>query len=141
MPIIVSKKQRIFFTVEGERGPFLLLHHGLFGSHHDWYEWGFVKALARDYRLVIPDARGHGRSDKPLAAEQYRLASFADDLIEILNELDIRNVNLIGYSLGAVVGFDLLSRYSGRVRGAILGGETPLVGEAAYISNRCMFII
>lgn len=131
MPMIVSNKQRIYFTVEGERGSFLLLHHGLFGSQRDWYEWGFVKALSRDYRLVIPDARGHGRSDKSLDSGQYRLKQMGDDVIEILDRLEVRTINFIGYSLGAVVGFDVLSRYPARVRGAVLGGEAPTVSAAA----------
>ena len=46
MTMIVSNKQRIHFALEGEHGPYLLLHHGLFGSHRDWYEWGFVHQLA-----------------------------------------------------------------------------------------------
>lgn len=131
MPMIVSNKQRIYFTVEGERGSFLLLHHGLFGSQRDWYEWGFVKALSRDYRLVIPDARGHGRSDKSLDSDQYRLKQMGDDVIEILDRLEVRTINFIGYSLGAIVGFDVLSRYPARVRGAVLGGEAPTVSAAA----------
>ncbi|MCZ6532653.1 MAG: alpha/beta fold hydrolase [SAR324 cluster bacterium] len=127
MSMIVSGGIRIFFKLEGERGPFLFLHHGLFGSHRDWYEWGFVKGLAREFRLVIPDARGHGRSDKPLSPAGYSLSAFASDIIELLNALEIRNVHFLGYSLGALAGFELLTRYPGRVRGAALGGEAPLV--------------
>jgi len=65
MTMVVSRKQRIFFRYEGERGAFLLLHHDLLGSHEDWYAAGYVEQLAKEFRVVVPDARGHGRSDKP----------------------------------------------------------------------------
>ncbi len=127
MSMIVSQRQRIFFRFEGERGAFLVLHHGLFGSHADWYQAGYVEELAREFRLIILDARGHGRSDRPLEKEQYRLELFAADVVAILNEVGIRNVHFLGYSLGALVGFELLRRYPERVRIAFLGGEAPLV--------------
>jgi pimeloyl-ACP methyl ester carboxylesterase len=131
MPIVVSNKQRVYFTMEGERGAFLILHHGLFGSHQDWRHASYVEALADDFRLILPDARGHGRSDRPVEKECYRLSQFADDLVAIMDELDIRNAHFVGYSLGALVGFDLLTRHPERVRLIMLGGEAPAVAEEA----------
>ena len=130
MTMVVSRGQRIYFRFEGERGAYLLLHHGLFGSHQDWYRAGYVEALASEFRLVIPDARGHGRSDHPTAVDDYRQELLADDLVEIMNDLGIRNVHVLGYSLGALVGFALLRRHPERVRIAVLGGESPLVQPA-----------
>jgi pimeloyl-ACP methyl ester carboxylesterase len=130
MPMVVSRNQRIFFRYEGERGAYLLLHHGLFGSHQDWYRAGYVEELAKEFRLVIPDARGHGRSDKPAEKEQYQLSLLVDDLIEVMNNLAIRNLHFLGYSFGAVIGFEMLRRYPERVRIAVLGGEAPVVVPA-----------
>ena len=130
MTMVVSRRQRIFFRYEGERGAFLLLHHGLLGSHEDWVAAGYVQELAREFRVIVPDARGHGRSDKPAGKEDYGLLQMAEDLIEILNELGIRNSHIVGYGLGALVGFELLRRFPERVRIAILGGESALVTPA-----------
>lgn len=127
MPIVVSNHQRIYFRYEGERGAFLMLHHGLFGSHQDWYEAGYVEELAKEFRLVIPDARGHGRSDRPAAPEDYRPQQFAEDVIEIMNSLGVRNLHFLGYGLGALIGLETLRRFPDRVRIAVLGGESPLV--------------
>lgn len=129
MPIIVNRKRRIFFTIEGERGPYLLLLHGLLGSQRDWYDWGFVARLAPDFRLILPDALGHGGSDKPLVPEDYQLGLLGEDMVELLNHLDVRNATLVGSSLGALVGFHLASRFPERVRGAFLGGEAPYPTE------------
>jgi pimeloyl-ACP methyl ester carboxylesterase len=125
--MIVHDKHRIFYRFEGEKGAFLLLHHGLFGSHRDWYEAGYVEALAGDFRLIIPDARGHGRSDHPLDPARYRLEDLSGDVVGIMDDLDIRNLHFFGYGLGALVGFDLLRRHPERLRITMLGGEAPFV--------------
>jgi pimeloyl-ACP methyl ester carboxylesterase len=136
MTMVVSQKQRIHYRFEGEKGAYLLLHHGLFGSHQDWYEAGYVEALRNDFRMILMDARGHGRSDHPLDPGQYRLQAFADDVTAIMDELDIRNLHFCGYSLGALVGFELLMRHPGRVRIVMLAGESPFLSEAVQTEWR-----
>jgi pimeloyl-ACP methyl ester carboxylesterase len=136
MTMVVSRKQRIFFRYEGERGAFLVLHHGLLGSQADWYAAGYVEALAKEFRVVVPDARGHGRSDKPAGKEHYALRQLAEDVVEILNELGIRNSHFVGYGLGALVGLELLRHFPERMRIAILGGESPLVTPAVQAVYR-----
>jgi pimeloyl-ACP methyl ester carboxylesterase len=131
MPMIVHNKHRLYYRFEGEKGAFLLLHHGWFGSHADWYDTGFVDALAAEFRLIVMDARGHGRSDRPLEPEAYRIDELSGDVIAIMDELDIRNLHFLGYSLGALVGYDLLTHHQERLRIAILGGEAPYFTEAA----------
>ena len=136
MTMVVSRKQRIFFRYEGERGAFLLLHHDLLGSHEDWYAAGYVEQLAKEFRVVVPDARGHGRSDKPGEKEQYSLLQMAEDLVEILNELGIRNSHFVGYGLGALVGFEMLRRFPERMRIVMAGGESALVTPAVQAVYR-----
>lgn len=130
MTIVISDKKRIHYRFEGDKGAYLLLHHGLFGSHQDWYDAGYVEALRGEFRLILMDARGHGRSDHPLQPEAYRLAAMADDVVAIMNELEIRNLHFCGYSLGALVGYELLMRHPERVRIVMLAGESPFVSEA-----------
>lgn len=136
MTMVVSRKQRIFFRYEGERGAFLVLHHGLLGSHEDWYAAGYVEQLAKEFRVVVPDARGHGRSDKPAEKEQYSQLQMAEDIVEILNELGIRNSHFVGYGLGALVGFEMLRRFPERMRIVIVGGESALVTPAVQAVYR-----
>ena len=129
MTIVVSNKTRIHFQLAGERGAFVILQHGLFGSAQDWHDCGYVEALQRDFRLILPDARGHGRSDRPEDKAAYSRSQFSADLVTILDSLDIRNAHFVGYSLGALIGFDLAIRYPERVRLIVLGGEAPVVTE------------
>ena len=127
MSMIVSGGIRIFFKLEGERGPFLFLHHGLFGSHRDWYEWGFVKGLAREFRLVIPDARGHGRSDKPHEPEAYG-RRMADDVVAVLDDLSIEKAHVSGYSMGGGTTLGVGRGAPERVHSLIVGGAGPRTG-------------
>jgi len=65
MPYADNQGVRIHYQIEGLGHP-LVLQHGFTESIEDWYECGYVDALRRDYRLILVDARGHGKSDKPM---------------------------------------------------------------------------
>ena len=127
MAMVVSNQQRIFYRFEGEKGAYLLLHHGLFGSHDDWFQADYVSVLSEEFRLILPDARGHGRSDHPIEAEAYAPAQLADDMVSIMDELGIHNLHFFGYSLGALVGLELLMRHPERLRIVMMAGESPFV--------------
>ena len=130
MTIVVSNRQRIFYRFEGEKGAYLLLHHGLFGSHRDWFDAGYVEALQEDFRLILMDARGHGRSDRSLDPMDFRPEAFADDITAIMDELGIHNLHVFGYGFGALVGLELLLKHPDRVRIVMMGGASPFVTEA-----------
>ena len=61
---------RIHYRVLGAGKP-LVLHHGFTESIEDWLECGYVDALQSQHRLILIDARGHGRSDKPHDPSAY----------------------------------------------------------------------
>ncbi len=66
MSYIVNDSVRINYEVEGSREKTcIVLVHGFFGSIEDWYEYNYVNRLKEDYYLILVDARGHGKSDKP----------------------------------------------------------------------------
>jgi nucleotide-binding universal stress UspA family protein len=52
----------------------MVLAHGFGGSLESWYEYGYVRSLSDDHRLILIDARGHGASDKPLDPAAYSSA-------------------------------------------------------------------
>src|SRR5206468_3726483 len=61
------------YEVRGD-GPPLLMLHGFTGSGGDWVHLFDVDALARRWRLIMPDARGHGRSTNPSGVITHRQA-------------------------------------------------------------------
>jgi len=85
----------------------------------------------RGFRCVAFDRRGHGRSDVPGGG--YDLDSLADDLAEVIAQLDLREVSLVGMSMGANEILHYLGRHgTGRVsRIALLGPTTPFVLQTA----------
>lgn len=85
--------------------PVLLIHGGL--GHGDI--WGAqVAALMEDYRVVVADTRGHGRSTNDGTTYSYDV--LADDYIALIEALDLAPVHLIGWSDGANIGFEISKR-------------------------------
>ena len=79
----------------------LLLVHGLGSSTLDWEMQ--VPALAAHYRVIVPDVRGHGRSDKP--RERYSIAGFSADIVALIENLNLGPVHYAGLSMGGMIGF------------------------------------
>ncbi|MFF8031870.1 MULTISPECIES: alpha/beta fold hydrolase [unclassified Streptomyces] len=85
-------------------GPTVVLAHG-FGC--DQNMWRLVEpALAKDFRVVLFDYVGAGRSDlSAWTEERYSsLDGYARDVVEVCEELDLRDAVLVGHSVSAMVG-------------------------------------
>jgi 3-oxoadipate enol-lactonase len=103
MPKIqLSTGVSLHYEIEGQGQPVLLIH-GLGSSLRDWEKQ--VVFLSRDYRVVTFDVRGHGRSDKP--RERYSIALFAEDTAEFVRALELAPVNLVGFSMGGMIAFQM----------------------------------
>jgi pimeloyl-ACP methyl ester carboxylesterase len=90
---------------------------------------GIAHALAEQgYRVALLDLLGHGRSDKPTHASEYRIDRYADQVIALLDHLGIGQAVLGGISLGANSSLFAAARYPERVRGLIL--EMPVLERA-----------
>ncbi len=76
-------------------------------------------------RVIAPDMRGHGASDKPTDARDYLDYAMARDAVALLDYLDVEDVDVMGYSMGAANVLKLLSLRDKRVRSAILAGMGP----------------
>lgn len=103
--------------------PVLVLH----GGGHDGSCWQAVcRILAADYRCIVPDARGHGKSDWSESGD-YSCASQVADLVSLLDKLQIRCCTLVGHSMGGLNALELAGNYPQRVNGLVLvdvGTET-----------------
>lgn len=89
---------RLFYDDVGQGRPLVLIHGWTFSGRFFHCN---VSALAEHARVITVDLRGHGRSDKP--SHGYRIPRLAADLHNLLQELDLRDVTLLGWSLGAPV--------------------------------------
>ena len=86
-------------------GPDVLLLHGFAADHHvNWVTPGVVDALvAAGRRVIALDARGHGQSDKPHDPAAYENDAMANDACALLDHLNVERVDIVGYSMGALV--------------------------------------
>ena len=87
---------------------------------------GIAQALADvGHRVVLIDLLGHGRSDKPAHASEYRIDTYAEQIVGLLDHLAVPSAVLGGMSLGANVSLFTASRHPERVRGLVL--EMPVL--------------
>ncbi len=125
MPYADNHGVKIHYEIEG-KGPTVLLQHGFGGSLESWYDNGYVKGLSADYRLVLIDGRGHGRSDKPHEPEAYKADLIASDYTTVLDDLKLKQAVYYGYSMGGNIGWRCIARYAlPRFYAFIIGGSTP----------------
>jgi pimeloyl-ACP methyl ester carboxylesterase len=112
---------KIHYLIAGH-GPAVVLIHGLHSSAEiNWRMNGVIAELAKDHTVIAFDMPGHGRSDKPDGDEAYG-RQLVEDVVLLLDELKIRQAQMVGYSLGGMVIMRLLADHPERVSAALLGG-------------------
>ncbi|HXT91364.1 MAG TPA: alpha/beta hydrolase [Trebonia sp.] len=110
-----------------EAAPLVLLH-GMRGDHSRWA--GVAPDLAAaGYRVITPDARGHGRS--PHTAT-YSFAEMRDDVLQFADRLGLDQFVLGGHSMGGTVATLFAERYPSRLRGLIVVDAPPPDGSVSY---------
>jgi pimeloyl-ACP methyl ester carboxylesterase len=122
MPYFDSGGVRIHYEDHGEGAPVTLVHGFGTDARTDWLEGGLLRFLASRYRVIAPDARGHGRSDKPHSREHYGMRNMCSDIVRLLDHLAIRRTLLVGYSMGSRICLELLYEHPEHFRAAVLGG-------------------
>lgn len=114
MPTFNSHGTNLYYEDTGEGIPLLLLH-GLTSNHAMFYQE--IDAFKGQYRVIAPDARGHGKSDKP---EHYTLEDHVQDVIALLNHLELDSIYLIGVSMGSYIAQGVAIEESDRVKKLVL---------------------
>ena len=114
-----SAGARLRYVERGSGAPVVLVHGFTANIERAWIDTGVLPDLARDYRVIALDLRGHGKSDKPHDASAYE--PMATDVIALLDHLGIERAHLVGYSLGGIIAAKLLTTHPQRFRSAVLG--------------------
>jgi haloacetate dehalogenase len=86
------------YVEAGEGPPVILLH----GFPETWYAWRHqIPVLAEHYRVIVPDLRGYGNTEKPAAG--YAKKTMARDVLELMRHLGIKRAPIVGHDRGARV--------------------------------------
>jgi pimeloyl-ACP methyl ester carboxylesterase len=116
---------RLHYEAFGGGLPVLLVH-GFPLAGEMWRE--SVRELGLIWRCIVPDLRGHGRSE---TSPDVSIARFSDDLVELLAAVgERRPVVLVGLSMGGVIALEFFRRHRSRLRALVLANarataETP----------------
>lgn len=119
----------IYYEVLGA-GPPVVLLHGFTASSAQWHYAGLAAELAKTYRVILVDLRGHGRSSKPHDQDLYSLDLRLSDINAVLDELSLDQAHLLGYSMGGWLAFGMAVSYPERVASLIIGGAHPFAESA-----------
>lgn len=119
---------RLVYDMYGsDAGPLVVYLHGLLLDSE--LNRGIAHALAEQgYRIALLDLLGHGRSEKPTHASEYRIDSYAGQVMALLDHLRVERAVLGGISLGANVSLFAATRYPERARALVL--EMPVLERA-----------
>ncbi|MGW6963996.1 alpha/beta fold hydrolase [Streptomyces zaomyceticus] len=149
MPVIQTPTTGIHYEDRGT-GPVLLLVHGHPFDHTMWQPQ--IDRFSRTHRVIAPDLRGYGRTplgtprdttgadtrhdttgadtrhDTTGADARSRatgLGDFAEDLVDLLDALDVRDCVLAGLSMGGQIAMEFQRRHPGRLQGLVLADTFP----------------
>ncbi|WP_049565214.1 alpha/beta fold hydrolase [Nonomuraea sp. SBT364] len=122
-----SDGTRLAYEDYGQGDPIVFVASSMLCS--DMWEYQVPCFVERGYRCVSLDRRGHGRSDRPSTG--YDLDTAADDLAVLIERLDLRDVTLVGHSMGGAEIARYLARHGeSRVRRvALLSAMLPFVRQ------------
>jgi pimeloyl-ACP methyl ester carboxylesterase len=132
-----SKGVKIHYRVDGDGEPVVLIHGFAINGTTQWVLPGIVKSLAKDFRVITIDNRGHGLSEKPHDATMYGL-ELVEDVARLLDHLKIDKAHIVGYSMGGLIALKFVITHPERVISATLGGmgllrptQEPMLAELA----------
>lgn len=112
---------RLHCVTQGEGELVVLLH----GFPEFWYSWRYqIPALARHFKVVVPDLRGYNDSDKP--ASGYDLDTLSADIRGLIAGLGYRSAHIVGHDWGGAIAWHLAQKFPQTInRLAILNAPHP----------------
>lgn len=120
MPVAAVGDIHIYYEIHGDGEPLLLIMG--YGANSSW--WFNQKfALSREYRVIVFDNRGTGRSDKP--DTRCTIKIMAGDAAGLLDAIRVDAAHVFGMSMGGMIAQELALNYPDKVLSLILGSTTP----------------
>ena len=116
---VIANGNKIYYESFGS-GKSLIFLHGAMGTSQVWKP--YVPTLSNDFNMILPDVRGHGKTENP--GKKIDLHLMADDIAALIDALKLDKPFLCGWSTGGDIGLDIAMRYPNCVSRLIVGGVT-----------------
>jgi pimeloyl-ACP methyl ester carboxylesterase len=127
LPFIAINDARIYYETFGDerpgRAPVVLIHGSTGTGQSNWRL--VVPLLAREYRVIVPDCRGHGQSSNP--NHSYSFKEMAEDTAALVRALGYSRAHIVGHSNGGNVALVTLVEHPAIVQTAILQAANAYV--------------
>src|SRR5450830_1151083 len=138
MSTITSKDGTQIYYKDWGTGQPVVFSHGWPLSADSW-EAQMVFLASNGYRCIAHDRRGHGRSSQPWSGNE--MDTFADDLSQLIETLDLKDVFLIGFSMGGGEVASYVGRHGTKRldKAALISTDLPLILKTA--TNPCGVLI
>ena len=111
---------KLHYQQQGAGTPLVILH-GLFGTLENWGSQ--TKALAEHFKVIAVDLRNHGRSPH---SDTMNYTAMVEDIIELLDDLGLDSVDVMGHSMGGKVAMQLALTYPERIQKLIIVDISPV---------------
>ncbi|MEM3587473.1 MAG: alpha/beta hydrolase, partial [Candidatus Jordarchaeaceae archaeon] len=115
MPTVEINGVNISYEEAGS-GETIVFVHGLWVDRRCWLHQ--KKHFSKNFKVVTYDLRGHGESDKP--SKQYSVWTHGEDLYALIKHLELKQVNVVGHSMGGMVACVLAVRHPEVVKRLVL---------------------
>ncbi len=118
-------------------GDTVIFIHGLGADAASWR--GQMVDLSPDYRVIAMDLRGHGQSGYR-ADEAITIKALADDIINLMTNLDLHQAHFCGLSMGGLIALEIFMRYRSKIKSLILADTAPFYPPPNLLLQRLQLL-
>jgi pimeloyl-ACP methyl ester carboxylesterase len=124
MPTVESNGIEMFYHDYGSGEPLIVLH-GATADHQAWAE--VLQPLTDDYRVVVCDLRGHGKTGRSDQG-RYTVDTYVEDIAAFIDEIGLDRPAVLGHSWGGMIGYAVASQHPDTVGSLItVGSSSPRI--------------
>ncbi len=129
MPYVTINDAKIYYEAFGNdkpnQAPVLLIHGSTIDGPTDWLD--IAPELARRYKVLVPDCRGHGHSNNPNTS--YSFKELANDAMTFIRTMEYKRAHVIGHSNGGNVALVTLMEHPDVIQSCVLQAANAYVTE------------
>jgi len=126
----------LYYEQYGEGDPIIFSY----GWLDDCSVWNYqIETFSKDYRVILYDHRGHGKSDKPKG--NYSIETLSNDLHSIMQSLHLERVNLVGFSMGGQAALAFTLKHPSKIAKLILVGATAKMAWPMHFLRFVRYIL